>query len=129
MLLTLGAPFGFGLFNIFPDHQPALFGPVFFVLASGRVGSGRVGSGRDSGIVAIGPIDINGLEVITRARIYHELKKKRPEGRLSVYLLLLAQSMRRRQLVPNPGLVNQGPYRPIFASHQRYQDRRYFPPL
>ena len=73
MLLTLGAPFGFGLFNIFPDHQPAPFGPVFFVLASGRVGSGRVGSGRvpgrDSGIVAIRPIDINGLEVITRVRI------------------------------------------------------------
>ena len=73
VLLTLGALFGSGLFNIFPDHLPALFGPVFFVLDSGRVGSGRVGSGRvpgrDSGIVAIGPIDINGLEVITRARI------------------------------------------------------------
>jgi hypothetical protein len=43
-------------------------------------GSGRVGSGF-RGIVAIGSIDINGLEVITRARIYHEPKKKRPEGR------------------------------------------------
>ena len=39
------------------------------------------GSGRDSGIVAIGSIDINGLEVITRVRIYYEPKKKRPEGR------------------------------------------------
>jgi len=68
VLLTLGALFGSGLFNIFPDHQPAPFGPVFFVLYSGRVGSGR-DSGRDSGIVAIEPVDINGLEVITRAQI------------------------------------------------------------
>ena len=68
MLLTLGALFGTGLFNIFLVHLPAPFGPVFFVLdsgfGSGRVGSGRV-PGRDSGIVAIEPIDINGLEVIT----------------------------------------------------------------
>ena len=68
MLLTLGAPFGFGLFNIFPDHLPAPFGPVFFVLGSG-FGFGIRVRVRDSGIVAIEPIDINGLEVITRARI------------------------------------------------------------
>jgi hypothetical protein len=64
VLLTLGAPFGSRLFNIFLDHLPALFGPVFFVLDSGRVGSGRDNSGR-VGLLAIGPIDINGLDMIT----------------------------------------------------------------